>query len=836
MVLNDSFSSLFSSPLRKANESFNESFGDKNTLSPATVFRCLQKEYDQISTVLQSHPPTCSQYQTSLNELISLFERAEDQSMFGVQKLILSVFLKLTGNILSVLGKPKYQPTLYKLAQLIASSISPDLGADNEIEEENMHKWADRIIIECSIHLLEFPNYKMDLEFNIDEIVDELVLASGKFQFVKSAVFVAARDMVSEMDTTVEITPESRCTLGNLADENILRLLLWLFLRQKSTLKSNLLPSLFPNLPFTLKAEEYDRSAECSLLDLKLYLVSLSVVSSTTTESGMTMKSAPTIASQLSLTKHQKNCWKAIVDACAGKKVAAISRLRTSQLVESVRLISDGSEDVRVLFDGWKYCLQPSATYDDDVYEAIQAVTEKYRAKMNSLLAYGPFYTSDPSSFSKSGSVCRRDMKTLFPLQFDYEFVNTTEAEHIGTVINSLEGYMSPQPENDVTEEEDAEVLSTKDFESAGDETFHSVGSTSDHYSSANNSQFFSPLQHNRDSMLPSAVSQLIREESLANTSHVSTKSLILTPTRGTSATPTHASPHPNIFDLSIERHQNVSVTAPEKSDLDHSDEEEDELEAALLESTQKHEKCIIALKTPEKSVNVEKLTPTPTKDAQTATDDAFISSGESSIVTVKYTPKTESTTTLNAAPPIFISDSEEYDDEEYYDEDEEEYYDEKEENDESLTEKEAYLSESEIESLMEQIREATLFMFRDRRMKMFGLENQKIQLDNTNDAEILEAATKKLEKISMDLSATSERLDKLKIPNLTTMFPSTAEPSVQVLPIPLPKTATEATTVDHNPQKCLGCQSDEIQESALRRLEQMANDWDAEGNDYLFK
>ncbi|CAO4361916.1 unnamed protein product [Caenorhabditis nigoni] len=812
MVLNDSFSSLFSSPLRKANESFNESFGDKNTLSPATVFRCLQKEHDQISTVLQSHPPTCSQYQASLNELISLFERAEDQSMFGVQKLILSLFLKLTGNILSVLGKPKYQPTLYKLAQLIASSISPDLGTDNEIEEENMQKWADRIIIECSIHLLEFPNYKMDLEFNIDEVVDELVLASGKFQFVKSAIFVAARDMVSDMDTTVEITPESRFTLGNLADENILRLLLWLFLRQKSTLKSNLLPSLFPNLPFTLKAEEYDRSAECSLLDLKLYLVSLSVVSSTTTEAGMTMKSAPTIASQLSLTKHQKSCWKAIVDACAGssrKKVAAISRLRTSQLVESVRLISDGSEDVRVLFDGWKYCLQPSATYDDDVYEAIQAVTEKYRTKMNSLLAYGPFYTSDPSSFSKSGSVCRRDMKTLFPLQFDYEFVNTTEAEHIGTVINSLEGYMSPQPEDDVTEEEDAEVLSsTKDFESAGDETFHSVGSTSDHYSSVNNSQFFSPLLHNRDSMLPSAVSQLIREESLANTSHVSTKSLILTPTRGTSATPTHPSPHPNIFDLSIERHQNVSFTAPEKSDLDHSDEEEDELEAALLESTQKHEKSIIALKTPEKSVNVEKLTPTPTKDAQTATDDAFISSGESSIVTVKYTPKAESTTTLKTAPPIFTSESEEYDDEEYYDEDEEEYYDEEEENDESLTEKEAYLSESEIESLMEQIREATLLMFRDRRMKMFGLENQKIQLDNTNDAEILEAATKKLEKISMDLSATSERLDKLKIPNLTTMFPSTAKPSAQVLPVPLPK--TEATTVDHNPQKCLGCQFSE--------------------------
>lgn len=30
--------------------------------------------------------------------------------------------------------------------------------------------------------------------------------------------------------------------------------------------------------------------------------------------------------------------------------------------------------------------------------------------------------------------------------------------------------------------------------------------------------------------------------------------------------------------------------------------------------------------------------------------------------------------------------------------------------------------------------------------------------------------------------------------------------------------------------------QTDEVQEAALRRLEQMALDWDAEGNDYLYE
>lgn len=41
------------------------------------------------------------------------------------------------------------------------------------------------------------------------------------------------------------------------------------------------------------------------------------------------------------------------------------------------------------------------------------------------------------------------------------------------------------------------------------------------------------------------------------------------------------------------------------------------------------------------------------------------------------------------------------------------------------------------------------------------------------------------------------------------------------------------------NPKIVLGVsllQSDEVQEAALRRLEQMAIDWDAEGNDHLFK
>lgn len=59
---------------------------------------------------------------------------------------------------------------------------------------------------ESSIHLLDFPNYQLDLEFvssiirkssekyfyffqDIDSIVDDLGLATGRFQFVKSSIF-----------------------------------------------------------------------------------------------------------------------------------------------------------------------------------------------------------------------------------------------------------------------------------------------------------------------------------------------------------------------------------------------------------------------------------------------------------------------------------------------------------------------------------------------------------------------------------------------------------------------------------------------------------------------
>lgn len=805
MVLNDSFSLLFSSPgsVRKANDSFNESFSDKNSFAPATIFRSLQKEHDQVSAVLRSQPPTTSQYQNSLNEIINLFERTEDQATIGCQKLVLSVFLKLAANVLSVLGKPKHQPTLYKLAQLIATSVVPDLGPENETEEKTMRKWADRIVIECYIHLIEFPKYQLDRDFSIDGIVEDLGLATGRFQFVKSAVFESARDMAAEVSTDVEVDLQSKFSLDNLADENFLRLILWFFLRQKTFLKSDLLPSLFSRLPLTMNAQEYIKSAECSLLDLKLYIVSLSVVASTTTESGMTTKSPLTVASQLTLTKHQKDCWKAVVDACAGasrRTVAALSRLRTSQLIESVRLIADGSEDVRVLFEAWKHCLQPNATHDDDVHDAIQAVTEKYRSKMNSLLAYGPFYSMDPSTLSNSAS--RRDMKALFPLQFDYEFVNTTEAEHIGTVINSLEGYMSPQPEGPI-ENDDEEVLQISD--SFGDDTFHSFGNTSA-YSSGSNSQFFSPLKNNRDSMLPSAVTQLIRDESIANSSHVSTKSVILTPTRA-NAPPLPAHSQQKIADLSFELPglPNVVITSTKNDESgDNADDEEDELEAALLESTHKHEQSILAQRTPEKAAIVQNILLSPTKDAQTETDDTITSSEESSIISVRYTPKSE-LKKKEVAPPVYLFDSDEAEYEDEGEEDEE--YDDEEGEETENENNDDLLDESQMEHMMYQLLEATITMLRDTRMKQFDIESEKINFDDNTDQEMLRKAELKLAKINSDLSATFERLEKLRNPCITTVI--TTKTPVPVQSTQLVSSQPESTkTLDHESKNCLGCQS----------------------------
>lgn len=72
------------------------------------------------------------------------------------------------------------------------------------------------------------------------------------------------------MDLNAIITPESKFSLSNLGDEQTLRLLLWLYLFQKSMLKSEFLSSLFSNLPSTLNAQEYMKSAECSMLDVKV--------------------------------------------------------------------------------------------------------------------------------------------------------------------------------------------------------------------------------------------------------------------------------------------------------------------------------------------------------------------------------------------------------------------------------------------------------------------------------------------------------------------------------------------------------------------------------------
>uniref|UniRef100_A0A8R1E1C7 Uncharacterized protein n=1 Tax=Caenorhabditis japonica TaxID=281687 RepID=A0A8R1E1C7_CAEJA len=862
MVFNDSFSALFSSPasLKKANEIFNESFGDKNTLSASTIFRSLQKEHDQIASVLRFQPPTSSQYQNSLIELISLFERAEDQSTIGFQKLVLSVFLKLAGNILNALGKINFQPTLYKLSQLIANSIVVDISTDNEVEQETLKKWADRVVIESSIHLLEFPNYLLDVQFNIDNIVDDLGLATGRFQFVKSSIFESARYMVSEMRIDVQISPESKFSLKNLADEHFLRLLIWLLIKKQAYSNSDFLSTLFSDLPQTPDAQKIVQSP-CSLLDVKLYLVSLSKIASTTTEAGTTAKSTPTVASQLTLSKYQKDCWKAVVESCAGlhsrKAPTALSRLRTSQLVDSVRLTSDGSEDVRVLFEAWKHCLQPSAAHDEHVFDAMKAVTELYRAKMNQLLSFGPFYSSHAPSFTSGAQ--NREMKTLFPLQFDYEFVDTTEAGHIGVVINSIEGYqlLSTSAEEENLAENEEELQISEDF----DETFHSFATASDRYSSADNSQFFSPMKHNRDSMIPSAIGQRIRDDAVFNSSHISTKSVILTPSRQTNTPPQitpvlgqksaenagiFTTPPPRIgtaifeaistssdkksptntkAELSFEFPDLQNVEVVKNSEiavenlLEDEESEEDELEAALLESTQKHEESILLGKkfdTPNTSFNASVFVKTPMKiqDAQTDTDDV-LSSEESSIISVKFVPKRQEDVEIMKQQVL------------------------EEEPDDVEDDSEDILNESAAEELIEQIFEATAANFTKRQIKKWGIEQQTIASDDATDDEIMRLAEQKLSKISKDLSMNLSRLQKLAVPTEFTPTNTWSANTPTAKPILEQKLADKKTKicgVDHDSTKCLGCQTDEIQEKALRYLEQMALDWDAEGNEYLFE
>ena len=209
-----------------------------------------------------------------------------------------------------------------------------------------------------------------------------------------------------------------------------------------------------------------------------------------------------------------------------------------------------------------------------------------------------------------------------------------------------------------------------------------------------------------------------------------------------------------------ISGHQTIVTPSKKgnKSDDSGEDEEEDELEAALLESTQKHERSILAQKTPEKPALVQKPMSTPTKDAQTETDASITSSGEGSIISVRYTPRQEAKGD-NKIETLYSSESEA---DEYEDEDDEEEieYDEDEET-EAEEDDDELLTEQQMEDMMGQILEATTTMFRDLRMKKFAIESQKvsmisvfeilltfqIQFDNTTDDEILRQAELKLAK-----------------------------------------------------------------------------------------
>ncbi|CAB3408567.1 unnamed protein product [Caenorhabditis bovis] len=565
----------------------------------------MKRENDLIITALGHSPPFTTQYQKSINELISLYDQVRDLENENLEKLVLALYIKLCANILSVLKK-KSAPQLYGLAYGIADKIDLNLSMD----DIDMEKWTKRILFECAVHIDAKNSFEVDTTFSTEAVVDNLCLSHGRLQFVRGSIFDTAKGIVDSHPKTLNIDMSDCASVEVISDEVFLRLIIWACKWKMNHLNEVIFEKVFARLPVVPKANDLIKSG-LSLLDVRIFISSLSVISSKTTESGLTVQEEPRIASNLSLSKIQIDSWKALIDvATKTTTVQPASSLRCSQVIAAVRLTNGGSEDVRVLFEVWKSCLQNSAKNDEDVFEAINALNDVYRTKMNQLLAYGPSYPNDSTTHIRLSMDRKRDNRGLFPLQFDYEFVDVTEAEHIGAVINSTEGYEfdgEPEP-------------STDDY---------SFETATENYSDQSVSEFFSPMKHNRNSMVPESISKLIHENSM-----ISTQSVILTPIKEVEKKKEETSPGfvmniPLIFPPKIETgDSNIPPQVNEESveeneeDDENEDEEEDNLEAALLECEKRHEESV--RNSPKKTMPKEQLAvfKTPTKNAETATDD----------------------------------------------------------------------------------------------------------------------------------------------------------------------------------------------------------------------
>ncbi|CAI5439197.1 unnamed protein product [Caenorhabditis angaria] len=724
-----------------ANSSFgNTSFnGDKeNQLTPQTVSRIIKKEHENVCNALKFNPPKPLQYQNSLNELINLYERCQEEAEDrNLENLVISVFLKLCANVLSCLEKPEHQFILYKLAETIGSNIN------FEKSPENLHlqKWADRIVFEAKIQ--QTPKNVSIIDFSTSAIIDDLELSTGKLQFVRTSIFEAARSLAENMGQKKENDAENiRLNPDLFEDESFLQLVLWYF---KFDAKHALSDSFLTRIFSTLSSSTLTNSL--TLLDIKLFLVSLFVTSSTTTETGITAKFAPKISANLTITNIEKECWRAMIQSFSANrpKITASARLRLTQIQNAVRLIEGGSEDVRVLFEAWKYCLQQSAILDDEEFERIKQMAEVYRAKMNQLLAFGPLYSTNSSAFVTMSSDRRQDVKALFPLQLDYQFVDTVEAGHIGVVINSTEGYLkfstNPAAEN-------AENESDTSFRTASEKSF-GTGSAD---------KFYSPMKNNRTSIIPDHLRKLISKGNEANRSFVSTKSVILAPneeekeeeeddekqnasfsSQSIFANLPRSPQKPQNFGGGDSKHsyfaENVQKTENLKAEEEEEEDEEDPLENALFESSRLF-------------LEQQKLQKTPTKDAQTETE-----------------PENEQKLKCSDAKKLEFTPV-----------------------------------KSNDSRFLDDLLEASTEMLRTLALKKVGLE---IEASTPKEpAQIFQHAENQLNRIHTDL--------KKIITNFEENFAKKPE--------------------EHNCSKCLGCQSDEKQEAALRVLENLAISWDLEG------
>ncbi|CAD6189817.1 unnamed protein product [Caenorhabditis auriculariae] len=503
---------FFSPVIRKGDESLNDSVLDEEILTQSTLLRKLRKAHDFALSSLTAHSAVLNQFQKPLIEIVSLYERAEESAECSKSSALLTigVFCNICANVLAVLQKHKsLQFTMYRIAYGILSKV------EEQKENIGVDSWVLNMALESAVEL----NMTLTTDSIVatwddpelaDKLIDALTLTTGRFQLVKASIFQIARDLADETPLKKSQDPIYYTSLKVLNEET-LKLLLWCIKRSEIFQSCKFIDELFSkSLPAAPQADDLLKSP-LSVLDVKMFLDSLMSVSFTVTPSGRKFQQEPTICAQLTLTKLQTQCWAALCDAPNRARNPAL-RLRCSRVVDAVRLTDGGSEDVRVLFETWKRVLQCAPSQDDNVFEAVREIGDVYKEKMNKLLAVGPGYQRVTSSvsFGSGRSVNPIAETLLFPLPCDYDFVDVTEADHIGAIINSAEAFT----EEDNVDDEDSD--NEKSFLTAPE------GRPSDAFST-----FVSPMhQATRLSIL--SMSQF--ESPMQSPVHVSSKSVVLTP------------------------------------------------------------------------------------------------------------------------------------------------------------------------------------------------------------------------------------------------------------------------------------------------------------------